>query len=413
MKIRRLLVAATAASVAFTMTSLLPAGHAAITVPGTVATLGRLVPFGCNHPLSPSQASCFGYALTRAHASSSGPSGYGPADIEKAYNVPAAVAAGTTVAVVDAYDDPNAESDLGVYRQQFGLPPCTTASGCFKKLNQAGVQGSYPQTNTGWAQEISLDLDAVSATCPKCRIVLVEASSQNAADFDKAMDVAAANGAQAISNSYGFAEQQSQLTNDDPHYNHPGVTASTGDSGYGVSFPSTSRYVIAVGGTTLTANSTPRGFSETAWSGAGSGCSAFEPKPSWQIDKACAKRTVADVSAVADPNTGLAVYDTYVSSNLLGPLSLNPPSTGWIQVGGTSLSAPIVASVYAIAHNGAGPSLPYIHRSSLYDVTSGSNCSTGLLGLFGSNCPGNYLDTAGAGYDGPTGLGTPNGVGAF
>jgi subtilase family serine protease len=385
------------------------------------------LPFGCNHALSPDSASCFGFlsnpranpngnssANSRAdpHDNSGGPAGLGPADIQKAYHVPSTVKPGTTVAIVDAYDDPSAESDLAVYRGQFNLPPCTTANGCFKKLNQAGVRGSYPGSNEGWAQEISLDLDAVSATCPGCHITLIEANTQHQSDFDIAMDSAWATAPQAISNSYGFAETQSQLTNDDPHYNHPNVTVSTGDSGYGVSFPSTSPHVIAVGGTSLVADSSARGFTESAWSGTGSGCSAVEPKPAWQKDTGCPRRTVADVSADANPATGLAVYDSYVTASLF-PLSLNPPATGWVEAGGTSLASPIIASIIAMSGNVTAPSYLYSHTSALTDITTGSNCTNGLLDLFGPGCPGNYLDTAKPGYDGPTGLGTPWGTTAL
>jgi subtilase family serine protease len=300
-----------------------------------------------------------------------------------------------------------------VYRSHFGIPACTTANGCFKKVNQNGAASPLPAGDYGWAEEISLDLDMVSAACPDCHIVLVEASSPNTDPLMAAVDTAARLGAVAISNSYGGAED-STITSADSHLNHPGVaiTASTGDSGFGVSWPASSRYVTAVGGTSLAKASNPRGWTETAWSGAGSGCSAFEPKQSWQHDSACAKRTVADVSAVADPNTGVAVYDTYNSCghsafcDLLISLGLAQGVDGYVQVGGTSASSPIIASVYALAGNTGSityGSYPYSHTGALFDVTSGSNGS----------CGGTYLCTAGPGYDGPTGLGTPNGTGAF
>ncbi|HEX5503304.1 MAG TPA: S53 family peptidase [Thermomicrobiales bacterium] len=320
------------------------------------------------------------------------PSGYFPADLQAAYNLPSAAnGAGQTVAIVDAYDDPRAESDLAVYRKQFGLPACTTANGCFRKVNQFGGT-SYPRGNTGWAEEISLDLDMVSAICPNCHILLVEASSNSFANLAAAVDEAASLGADAISNSYGGGEYSGEVA-DQSHYNHPGVaiTASSGDSGYGVEFPAASQYVTAVGGTSLTKSGA--GWSESAWSGAGSGCSAYIAKPSWQHDASCNNRTVADVAAVADPATGVAVYDTYREG-------------GWLVFGGTSVASPIVASVYALAGNAGSVtagSYPYGHLSSLNDVTSGNN----------GNCGGSYLCTAGAGYDGPTGNGTPNGTGGF
>jgi hypothetical protein len=218
-------------------------------------------------------------------------------------------------------------------------------------------------------------------------------------------------GAVAVSNSYGGAEDSTILAAD-AHLNHPGVaiTASTGDSGYGVSWPASSPYVTAVGGTTLTAASNARGWTEKVWSGAGSGCSQFEPKPSWQTDPGCARRTVGDVSAVADPASGLGVYDTYNNCSVaslcdtLISLGLAQGLNGWAQVGGTSLSSPLVASVYALAGNSVtAGSYPYAHSGALFDVTTGSNGS----------CGGSYLCTGKPGYDGPSGLGTPNGTGAF
>ena len=330
------------------------------------------------------------------------PTGYGPGDLRSAYALNAGGGAGQTIAIVDAYDDKTAEADLGTYRSHYGLSACTTANGCFKKVNQSGGQGSYPSNNVGWSLEISLDLDMASAICPNCHILLVEATSNSNANLYAAEDTAARLGATVISNSYGGAEAATETT-DDAHFNHPGVaiTVSSGDSGYGVEYPAASRYVTAVGGTTLTRAGA--GFTESAWSGAGSGCSAYEPKPAWQHDAGCARRTVADVSAVADPNTGVAVYDSNCSAfqQLVGQCF-----KGWGTVGGTSASSPIIAGVYALAGNAATVnygSAPYANPGALHDVTSGSNGS----------CGGSYLCTAGAGYDGPTGLGTPNGTGAF
>jgi subtilase family serine protease len=295
---------------------------------------------------------------------------------------------------VDAYDDPNAESDLAVYRSQFGLSACTTANGCFKKVNQSGGT-SYPSGNTGWAEEISLDLDMVSAVCPNCHILLVEGTSATFASLGTAVNEAVSLGATTVSNSYGGSESSSESSYAS-YYNHSGVviTASSGDGGYGVEVPAAYNTVVAVGGTSLSKSSSTRGWAETAWSGAGSGCSAYISKPTWQTDTGCTRRTVADVSAVADPNTGVSVYDTYGSVG------------GWLVFGGTSVSSPIIASVYALAGNASSvnaASSLYSNTGSLYDVTSGSNGS----------CGGSYLCTAGVGYDGPTGLGTPDGTAAF
>jgi subtilase family serine protease len=321
------------------------------------------------------------------------PAGYEPCDLQAAYALPSATAGtGQTVAIVDAYNDPNAEADLGVYRGEFGLPECTTANGCFRKVDQAGGT-NYPSADPGWSDEISLDVDMVSAICPNCHILLVEANSNSYLDLFTAENEAANLGASVISNSWGGGEFQGESSYDTYFHHGIPITASTGDKGYGVSYPASSPYVTAVGGTSLTTAANARGWSETAWSGAGSGCSSNESKPTWQKDTGCPRRTVADVSADADPNTGVATYDTF-------------NEVGWLVFGGTSVAAPVVASVYALAGNGAtaaSPSYAYAHSSSLFDVTIGSNGS----------CGGSYLCTAKPGYDGPTGLGTPNGVSAF
>jgi subtilase family serine protease len=373
-----------------------------------------MVNFSCAAPSA--RVHCLGKAIKSPKGSGpllvSTPVGLAPADIQSAYKLTGLHSGGKTVAIVDAMDDPNAEADLGVYRSKRGLSACTTANGCFKKVNQNGAASPLPAGDFGWAEEISLDLDAVSATCPDCKILLVEADSPNTDPLMTAVDTAARMGAVSISNSYGGPEDNTILAAD-THLNHQGiaVTASSGDSGFGVSWPASSQYVTAVGGTTLTkAAGTTRGWTESTWSGAGSGCSAFEPKPAWQHDGGCAKRTVADVSADADPASGLGIYDTYNSCgssafcDFLLAIGVAQGADGWVQVGGTSLSSPIIASVYAL---GTTPvtsgSFPYSHTSGLFDVTTGNNGS----------CSGSYLCTAGPGYDGPTGLGTPNGTSAF
>jgi subtilase family serine protease len=321
-------------------------------------------------------------------AATAAPSGYGPADIRSAYKLTGD--SPRTVAIVDAYDDPNAESDLAAYRSHYGLGACTTASGCFKKVNQTGGT-RYPRANSGWAEEISLDVDMVSATCPSCHILLVEATSSSLANLGTAVNTAASMGAFSISNSYGGSEYATEASDAARYYNHPNVTVSSGDNGYGVEFPAAAAQVTAVGGTSLRKDTSDRGWSETAWSGAGSGCSAYVMKPSWQTDAGCTRRTVADVSAVADPNTGVAVYDTYRDG-------------GWLVFGGTSVSAPIIGSVYALSGvSSTGAAKPYASPSALFDVSGGANGS----------CSPAYLCTAVGGYDGPTGLGTPNGTTAF
>jgi fibronectin type 3 domain-containing protein len=368
----------------------------------------------CTDAVPPGYAHCNAHIRTDASANGASPNqnavtaaatvgnngAYDPAYLRSAYNAPSATAgAGQTVAIVDAYDDPKAESDLAYYRSYWGLPPCTTANGCFRKVDQNGGT-SYPAPDTGWAQEISLDVQMVSALCPNCKILLVEARSNYLTDLGAAVNRAVSLGANVVSNSYGAGEYGSEGNDGAAYFNHAGVAvvASSGDNGYGVEFPAASRYVTAVGGTSLyqNTNTGTRNGSETAWNGAGSGCSAYEPKPAWQHDTGCAKRTVADVSAVGDPYTGVWVYITDGSS----------PGSWWI-FGGTSVAAPIVGAMYALAGNPSSSdtvsSYPYGTTSSLNDVTSGSNGS----------CSIGYLCTAVAGYDGPTGLGTPSGTASF
>jgi subtilase family serine protease len=326
------------------------------------------------------------------------PAGYGPTGLQAAYSLPAARGSGETVAVVDAFDDPNAESDLAVYRSTYGLPPCTVASGCLQKLNEEGQTGDYPPENAGWALEISADLDMVSAACPNCHIELVEADTNSIGDLAVAEHVAVASGAIAVSNSYGAAEW-GQMSAVAGRFRHQGTTfvASSGDAGFGTAlFPAVLPTVIGVGGTSLTTGTGSRGYAEQAWSLGGSGCSAYVAKPAWQHDTHCHMRTVADVSAVADPATGVAVYDTV-------------PYLGetWYVVGGTSVASPLIAGVVALSGRAVGPSYVYAHHSLLNDVTGGTNATVS------ENCGGDYLCVARKGYDAPTGWGTPDGTGAF
>jgi len=331
-----------------------------------------------------------------ANPNATTPSGYFPADLRSAYALPSTTAgSGQTVAIVDAFDDPSAEADMNVYRAQFGIAACTTANGCFRKVDQNGGT-NYPRRNGGWAQEISLDLDMVSAICPNCHILLVEAKSASFANLGAAVNRAATLHANAISNSYGGGDISDASA---PFYNHPGiaVTASSGDAGFGVEFPASSHFVTAVGGTSLTRAGNARGWSESAWSGAGSGCSTLNAALTGQasVGTGCSKRAVADVSAVADPNTGVAVFDSFAFQGF----------SGWLVFGGTSVSSPIIASVYALAGNAGSidNNFPYAHSGSLFDVTTGSN----------GTCSPTQLCHARVGWDGPTGLGTPNGTGAF
>src|SRR5437763_2808810 len=407
LRLRNAIVAA-AAIAAFFLLNVLPA-RAAGTLPPAGLRPHTILPGACALNVRAGFSHCelklIGNLSRKPVAAAAPAGGYGPSDLQSAYALPSGTAgAGQTVAIVDAYDDTKAESDLATYRSTYGLPACTTANGCFKKVNQSGVQGSYPSNNQGWGLEISLHLDMVSAACPQCHILLVEANSNANSNLYAAEDTAARLGVTEISNSYGGSESSSDPSTN-AHFNHPGIpiTVSSGDSGYGVEYPAASPYVTAVGGTTLTRASNTRGWSESAWSGAGSGCSAYEAKQSWQTDTGCARRTVAAVSADADPNSGVNVYDSNSSgiNKLLGNCF-----SGWGVAGGTSASAPLIASVYALAGNASSVtygSFPYSHTSALNDVTSGNN----------GTCSPAYLCTAGAGFDGPTGLGTPNGTGGF
>jgi hypothetical protein len=401
------------AAVAASAPTAIAAGGGALQGTGTVhhGANGEEDVNSCAVPAQPGYAYCHAHFRIDAVARNASPSrpgqpvspnaignngGYDPSFLRSAYNLDVSGGSGLTVAIVDAYDDPNAASNLATYRSYWNLPAC--GSGCFAKVDQRGGT-SYPSANKGWAEEISLDLDMVSAICPNCHILLVEADSNSLANLGAAVNRAVAMGAVAVSNSYGGGEYSGETSDSNSYFNHPGVvvTASSGDSGYGVEFPAASNTVTAVGGTTLNqaTNTGTRSATETAWSGAGSGCSAYVTKPSWQTDGRCSRRTVADVSAVADPNTGVWVYDTYGGD------------PGWMVFGGTSVASPIVASVYALAGRPGSTdnpaSYPYANTASLFDVTSGSNGS----------CSGSYLCTAVAGYDGPTGLGTPNNTAAF
>jgi hypothetical protein len=338
----------------------------------------------CDPNTPPGFAHC--EALVRTDIEASRPRGYGPTDLQAAYNLPAGQGSGQMIAVIDAFDDPNAEADLGVYRSTFGLPPCTTANGCFKKLNQQGAPGPYPSPSSGWAVEISLDIDMVSAGCPRCSVTLVEANDSSFANLSIAVKAAVDAGAVAVSNSYIGQGGSPRL------YDFPGhiILASAGDGGYGAGEPAAFPTVVSVGGTHLTKGGSGRGWTETVWAGTGCGCTVYS-KPSWQRDKGCMRRTMNDVAADADPATGVAIYDTYQ----------NP---GWQVSGGTSVSSPLVGSMYGLAGNGATINAAqsiYTHRADFYDITVGSAAGS---------CTPKYLCSARHGYDGPTGIGTPNGV---
>ena len=373
-------------------TSTRPSCFARVLVPKTPAARARQTPIG-----DVLRTSATPRGLPRE-----GAYGLRPVDLHSSYNLPVDAAKPQTIALVDAYDDPTAEGDLAAYDAEFGLPACTSANGCFVKLNQSGASSPLPQPEPGWGLEISLDIESAHAVCQNCRIMLVEANSNYFSDLEAAEHTAVAQGATEISNSYGASGSY-----ESPGYNYPGVvvTASSGDWGYQQpgSFPATSPDVVAVGGTTLLLKEGHRS-SEIAWSGAGSGCSEFAAAPAWQQalsdwpSVGCAGyRASADVSADADPNSGFAVYD---SSGYFGP-------EPWLTVGGTSLASPVVAATFARAGGSGGVAYPaetlYANQRSLHDVVEGAS----------GVCEAEAICTAGAGYDGPTGLGTPEGLTAF
>jgi subtilase family serine protease len=319
----------------------------------------------------------------------------GAADLVSAYQLDTSRSPGAIVAIVDAFGYANAESDLAVYRSKYGLPPCTVASGCLTIVNQNGQTSPLPPdppANDDWTGETALDLDMASAGCPNCKILLVQADDDQGDGLMIAQETAAKLGAAVISNSWGGPEDPNNPATNSEHYFKLTTSASifvaAGDDGYddagqGPDYPSTSAYAIGVGGTSLTRSATTRGWSEKAWSSGGSSCSLSIAKPSYQGSTSCSFRASADIAAVGDPATGVAVYN----------------QGSWQVVGGTSAASPLAAAIYALTGNAsAGASLAYAHTSAFYDITTGTN----------GQC-GNILCRAGTGWDGPTGVGTPNG----
>jgi subtilase family serine protease len=341
-------------------------GHGANALPG--ATLA------CDFNPAPGQGNCtIAINITIPPISSSTTpasliSGLHPADLQNAYALPSSKP-GTTVAIVDAYDDPAAEADLAVYRTTFGMPACTSQNGCFKKVNQTGQTGSLPAVSTPWSEEIALDLEMVSAVCPQCSILLVEANSPSIDDLGAGVDEAVALGSKIVSNSYYAFEWPSE-TSEDVHYHHKGaaITVSAGDAAE-TFYPAASPYVTSVGGTTL--DGTDNDWEESAWKFGGQGCSEYESRPSFQKSVPCKTRSIVDVSAVADPQTGVAIFSTAAG--------------GWVVAGGTSVGAPLIAASYALSGNPQGPAYSYSHAGAFHDI-------------------------GGEGYSLATGLGSPNGV---
>lgn len=429
-------------------------------VPQTAAARAREHPLGRPVSVPASETN----ACEGANKAAKGCYGLTPQDIHSAYSLPATPASPQTIAIVDAYNDPSAEADLGVYDKEFGLPECTRANGCFAQVNEYGNASPLPQTEGGWAVEISLDIEIAHATCESCQIVLVEADSSYSEDLDTAEATAAGKlAADEISNSWaggepvetGSREEAKQVQEALEAFEHPGtvITASSGDDGYlnwvsaepfargEVNYPASSPSVVAVGGTRLSLSAEGAWQGETVWNGAqvgvkgygaaGSGCSAHFSAPAWQSSLAdwasvgCGNyRAAADIAADADPFTGVAVYDST-------PEEEDGKAPGWQTFGGTSLSSPLIAATFALAGGAGGAEYPAAtlyesettHPGALHDVRTGANgecskaSSDGASGCSAEeaarSCDEQAICLAGQGYDGPTGLGTPDGVAAF
>jgi subtilase family serine protease len=348
-------------------------GCAGLVVAAALAGVGGAANGHANYhavcPAPPTDgARCYSDYTTDAHGNpyvASSPYGLSPAAIKSAYGFPTSLTAGSgkTIAIVDAFDDPTAESDLGVFSSQFGLPSCTTKNGCFKKVDQKGGT-SYPRKDAGWGLEISLDIQWAHAVAPGAKILLVEAGSASFSNLLAAEDYANAH-ADYVSNSWGGNEFSNE-TAYDSHFAAGRAFVSSGDNGMPAEYPSSSPNVISVGGTTLNLNSDGTVSSETGWSGSGGGCSGYEGKTSAQNTGSVScggKRATPDVSLDADPATGVSVYD---STSYQG-------QAGWWRVGGTSASAPMWAARAAVA--GATVNAAYVYGNALTyrDITSGNN----------------------------------------
>jgi len=363
----------------------------------------------CAHPSAPERVGCFAWVRTDAagkpSVSSGVVAGLGQAQLHSAYQLPTTSPVTQTIGIVDAYNDPNVFTDLKKYDTTWGLPAfprcnLTHKTSCFKVMNQSGKSTPLPASDAGWGLEISLDVQVAHAMCQNCKVLLVEAASNAFSDLEVAVNTAVAKGAAVVSNSYGDFGSDCR----EPGYDHPHVAmvVASGDNGYQVSCPASLNTVVSVGGTHLTLGSGGSYGSESVWSGSGSGCSTLNGAQAWQTSvsgwaaTACGSfRGMNDVAADADPGTGAAVYDSFGYG-------------GWLVVGGTSLSAPIIAGTYALAGNAATWSYPAqsvyaAAASSLHDVTTGSN----------GHCHVTLQCHAGVGFDLPTGVGTPKGIGGF
>jgi hypothetical protein len=321
------------------------------------------------------------------------PNGISPENLWEVYDLPGIEPyPGPTVAIVDAFDDPNIESDLGYYRAWWGLPSCTTVNGCFTKIKIGSPAG-----NQGWGGEESLDTEMVSAVCPTCKIVLIEATNQSNTNLLAAEALASAS-YKYISNSWSVHESEQLHECCDSYFEQPGIlyTAASGDNGHVAKswWPPVIPNVVAVGETQITSLS-PR--MESAYPGSASSCSTIYPRPAFQEaiwSPPCTMRANVDVSAVG---TGVSIYDTYGSGFSY---------EGWSDATGASVSTPIIAALFAEAASTGGNPQLYPNEHDLFDITSGSDAGT-------STTCGWPMCIAGTGWDGPSGLGAPEGLAAF
>ena len=404
-------------------------------------------------------------------ASGSGPAGgLTPAQLAGAYGYePSSGGSGQVIGIVDAYDDPNIESDLAAFDTQYGIAACTNANGCFTKVSQTGSRTSLPPADTtGWSVEVSLDVEMAHSVCPKCKILLVETENESFTDLSAGVNEAVALGATEVSNSYGGPEAE-LAPSEKAAYNHPGVViaAATGDYGYDdwnvlnedfeppglPNLPASLPSVVAVGGTTLLLNTEGKRESESVWNGngpfdddeeagaTGGGCSTLFVAQPWQQDLSgwgatgCGdKRLSADISADANPQTGFDIYDSYDCGT---ECEAYKRGSDWLTIGGTSLATPLISGLYGLAGGSNGVSYPsmtlYGHLgepADLYDVTEGGNgfCDAtpesecGHPDAFGDLVEGYALRVdceyttacdAAPGFDGPSGVGAPNSLKLF
>lgn len=373
-------------------------------VPETPAASARTTPIGMVLPAAP------------AHSTAAeGVYGLRPEDLHAVYELPLNAPDDQTIAIIEPMVDPTIESDLRVYDEEFDLPPCTEANGCFRQVNQDGEPSSPEFADAEWSANTSLNVEIAHAICQNCHILLVGTESNLFQDLEAGVQTAVAEGATEIVNPYGAVTSR-----ETDAYDQPGIviTAATGDRGYdnweggysGANYPASSPFVVAVGGTTLKPFLTSWA-GEEAWSHTGSGCGTqigvAQPwqthLPNWSGSRCQTERAVADIAADADPLSGVAIYDS---------TPLAPWFPGWATFGGTSLSASIVNAAFALAggsHTTSSPaSAIYARRgeSTLHDIFDGSNYPD-------SSCLERPFCSAQSGWDGPTGVGTLRGVGAL